>query len=514
MSEQYEEFTEIIERKEREHHHHGHEHEETKKEVTRLRVEITAAAASAAEYKRKLCDRDNELGGVRREVHELRETLSRVREEREETRALLEETRLSLTACEEERECARRDAGRHHGDLRAANQKYAELQASFSELTSRHESTHRELVSARQCISTFELEQHEWLHEKEELTEKLRKCNHRCDDYSHTVEEMKIKYEKKVREVLQLKEVITELECERDELRRRVDEKHCKWEDAEDRCGKWKSKYEHSEREVISIREQLRVAETERTELHESLTKIREEMRVLVIEKQRVCDDHHHECTRSEERHRKIIVLQESLRRVESSLKEKSEAVHSLTERLERVVCERDEAQSRCADLAIEIEHFEASIVSLKAEIVVVTEKHDGACEKLRECEARYETVCESVTEYHEGHSEFEYELTTLRTMLRDARDQKEKAIVARNAADHERDEAVALYEKKCRELERYEEQVSHHLHSHTHSHSHGRSETRRTVSRSGYEASIVEASNFSEVPSIAEVATMAEVSY
>ncbi|KAK6066037.1 hypothetical protein SCUP234_09249 [Seiridium cupressi] len=87
------------------------------------------------------------------------------------------------------------------------------------------------------------------------------------------------------------------------------------------------------------------------------------------------------------------------------------------------------------------------------------------------------------------AHSEFEYEISTLRTMLREAREQKETAIIARNAADHERDTAVARYEEKCRELERYEEQTSQHLHAHGKSEGGSRRVSRRVLKTSNGEA-------------------------
>jgi len=73
--------------------------------------------------------------------------------------------------------------------------------------------------------------------------------------------------------------------------------------------------------------------------------------------------------------------------------------------------------------------------------------------------------------------------------MLREAREQKEKAIQARNSADRERDDAITRYEEKCREMERFEESMSGHLHTLSHAASSaGRRETRvvkRTASSS-----------------------------
>ncbi|KAK7997219.1 hypothetical protein PG989_005259 [Apiospora arundinis] len=469
MQEQFEEYTEIIESKEKEQSQHHHEHEEKKKEISKLRLEISTALASVHEYKKKLTDRDTDLGNTRRELHEYKEVATRFRSEHEEMKRSLEAIQLKLTSSEEERSHAHRDAEKHHGDLRNLNQKYSELHASFVELTSKHEATHKELISVKQAKSTLTQEKHEWLHVKSELDESLRKANHKCHESSSKIEELTKSYEKKVHEVHRLKQTVSEFECERDELqhsmeelKRKADERHSKWEDAEDRCGKWKLKYEHSERESASIHEEIRHFEAEKIELRETISKKVEELRVTIIEKDRISADFHAEHKKAEEHYRKINLLQETIRRHETNIKERTESVRTLHERLERLETERDDARGKCGDLTIEVEQLHASVISLKAEMTVIHEKHESVCEQLRESESRYEEVCVTMAEYTEGHSaEFEYEVTTLRTMLREAREHKEKAIEARTSSDRERDEAIIRYEEKCRELERYEEQMS-----------------------------------------------------
>lgn len=75
--------------------------------------------------------------------------------------------------------------------------------------------------------------------------------------------------------------------------------------------------------------------------------------------------------------------------------------------------------------------------------------------------------------------------------MLREAREQKERAIAARAAADRERDEFVAKYEDKCREMEKWEESRSSWLHSHGHARGEGRSvSSKTTVTRNGASSS------------------------
>ena len=104
--------------------------------------------------------------------------------------------------------------------------------------------------------------------------------------------------------------------------------------------------------------------------------------------------------------------------------------------------------------------------------------------------------VTETIENKDDGVGELEFEIESLRTMLREAREQKERAIAARATADRERDEFMTKYEEKCRELERWEESKSSYLHSHGHSHSYsggGSRTTSRMVSsstRNGFSSS------------------------
>jgi len=178
MYERFDEFTEIIERTEKEKHSHNHEHEERKKEITKLRLELTAAINSSSEYKKKLSERDTEIGHCRREIAEFKDNYTYLKTEHEEMKKSLEETQLKLVATEEARCRFEDDAKKHHGDLRSLNQRYIELQSSHEELTSKFESTHKEVVQLKHSNSVYKKEKHEWMHEKGELEEENRKCKH------------------------------------------------------------------------------------------------------------------------------------------------------------------------------------------------------------------------------------------------------------------------------------------------------------------------------------------------
>ncbi|KAH7371300.1 hypothetical protein BKA66DRAFT_379786, partial [Pyrenochaeta sp. MPI-SDFR-AT-0127] len=482
MYEQFEEYTEIIERHEREQHSHNHEHEERKKELVKLRLELTAAIGVSAELKRKLTERDNELGEVRSELAELKDVYKYLKEEHEETKTTLEETRLKLVASREACHDAQEDAKKHHGELEILDLKYSELQTSHTELSSKFESTSKEISVLKQSNSVYKKEKNEWLYEKGELEDRVRKCNHRNDELKRKVKELTESFEKKKHELTETiekkkhelheaTETLSKVKYEKEELHQKVkelkhelEEEHSRWEDAEDRCGRWKLKLEHSEREITSLTEELRVVQIEQTELRETVTKKTEEYRRLVIEKKQIEKDYHGKCKESEDRHRELLMIEESLRRSESTLKEKTELIHSLHERIERIERDRDEARGRCGDLEIELSAVQTSIVSLKIEIETITADRNKFREKFYECERKYEEVYESITEYHEGRGNFEYEITNLRAMLREVREEREKAITMRISADRERDEAIARYEAKSREMDKLEEAFARHL--------------------------------------------------
>lgn len=474
MYEQFDEYTEIIERHQREQHSHHHEHEERKKEIAKLRLELTAAIAVSAEYKKKLADRDSELGESRSEVAELKDVYKYLKEEHEETKTTLEETRVRLVAAKEACHDAEEDAKKHHGDLESLDLKYVELQGSYTELSSKFDSSSKEVTSLKQSQLVHKKEKNEWLYEKGELEDGVRKCNHRNEELKRKVKDLNETIEKKKHEIHQVTETLSKIKYEKEELHQKVkdlkhelEEEHSRWEDAEDRCGKWKLKSEHCDREMTSLTEEFRIIQTEQTELRETITKKTEEYRRLVIDKKQIEKEHHGKCKESEDRHRKIIVLEESLHRTEVTLKEKTESIHTLHERFERIERDRDEARDKCGNLEIELSTLQTAIVSLKVEVDTITAERDGFCEKFHECERKYDEIYESITEYQEGHNHFEYEITNLRTMLREVREEREKAITMRIAADRERDEANSRYEAKCRDMDKLEEAFARRFHGH-----------------------------------------------
>lgn len=467
-----EEYTEIVERTERESHTHTHEHEERKAEITKLKLEITAALTSTAEYKKKLSDRDCELADIKIELAEARDVYKYLKEEHESTKSTLEETTSLLIAAEKRCKHAEDDARRHECELHDLKESYSELEEKHSETVSKYESTKTEYHSIKKSFDVLKKKEEEWQHERAELHEDVRKCNHRHEETKRKLKEMQEHYErfekehsetveKKEREIRELHETSSKLRIEKKELEERIkvitrdyDDEHCKWEDAEDRCGKWKLKWEHSEREIVSIREELRVIEIKQTELRETVTKKTEEITKLKRSCEHFERDYHSKCKELSQCHSDLLVAKETIRRHESTIKEKSEEIHTLSERVERLHSECDSHRGRCENYAAEATSLEALIVSLRLEISTASSEHESTLKKLHECETRYHEVCETYEEYQEGNSGHEYQISKLHSMLREVREEKERAITARIAADHDRDDAVVRLEAKNREFQ------------------------------------------------------------
>ena len=134
---------------------------------------------------------------------------------------------------------------------------------------------------------------------------------------------------------------------------------------------------------------------------------------------------------------------------------------------------------------------FEKEIAILKEKLALALRQHgesidarDNARRELDEFKVQYEETIESIESYQESGQELEFEIESLRTLLAEAREQKERAISARNSADRERDQSIAAFEEKCRQLEKFEEQKISQFHSLQKSEGNRQSGSSRIVSR------------------------------
>jgi chromosome segregation ATPase len=220
-------------------------------------------------------------------------------------------------------------------------------------------------------------------------------------------------------------------------------------------------KYEHIKREVVSVKEKLRDAEVERNELRSSVERSLEEHRLVVVERDQIKEDLDDSRRKSGDAQRQITVLQDSLRRAELTVTEVRSEVQSLTERNKLLIREGEESRNKHGQISIELSGLRQQLAHAQAEIRTVVDGRDRAYRELNDWKHKYEEMTETITEFRDDSGELEMEIQSLRTHLREAREQKERAISARISADRERDEYVSKYEDKCREMERYEESNS-----------------------------------------------------
>jgi len=463
-----EEVTEEFQRKDAEHSHHGHEHGERKRQIEKLILELTAAMTAIAEHKKKLADRDRDLQSVRHELHELHSSVSLTHTDRERTKTELEGAYAKLKMCEDERDSARLDADRHHNELRNLLREHTEVKSKYNEASSKFEFTRKEVLALTDRIKVFELERDEHLHEKDRLHDELKRLRFRADDTTREFTELTERHDRVQRELHKLKETIRLIETERDDfsitienLRREVKAKATGWEESDARCDDLTLKHEHIKREVVSLKDKLRDVEMERTDLREAVERSREDHRLIVIERDQVKQDLHDEQRKVEDGHRRVNVLEESLRRSELNITEIKTEIITLTERNKVLHREGDESRGKHGHLTAEIASLMEKLALFEAEISSLKYARDRAHSDLNAWKHKYEEITETITTYEDSSAEFEFEITSLRTLLSEAREQKERAIAARYAADRERDEYITKYEEKCREMERFEENAS-----------------------------------------------------
>ncbi|KAJ4377252.1 hypothetical protein N0V83_000075 [Neocucurbitaria cava] len=463
-----EEVTETLERQQTEHLHHGHEHGERKRHVEKLLVELSTALAAVTDHKKKVADRDHELERVRAELTELRTTVARSHGEHDKTKAEIEGLYAKLKACEADRDSARQDSHKHHGDLRSLLREHTDLKSKHEETYTKFESTRKEVLSLTDRIKIFELERDESLHEKDRLQDELKRAKARAEEGSRDLISLTERHDRVQRDHHKVKETIRTIESERDEhalsienLRREVKAKATGWEESDSRCAEVTLKYDHIKREVISVKEKLRDLEVERSELRDAIDRSREEHRLLIISRDQHIQDLDDERRKTVDAYRRITLLEESLHRAEQAASATKSELSTLTERNQLLVHEADEHKSRHAHLTTDNSELHAQLTTLQAELRSVTHACDRAHSDLAAWKHKYEEVTETITSYDDSAVEFEFEIESLRSLLREAREQKERAIQARYSADRERDGAVQRYEEKCREMERWEESHS-----------------------------------------------------
>lgn len=210
-------------------------------------VSVSTALASVSFERKKVVERDHELSKIRREIEEVRETVTRHRTDYDRVRGELEALQLSFQTVESERDGARDDSDRHYRELQKVIRERTEISSRLTDITTKHETSRKEVLSLHDRIKMHGLETEERVHELERLREDGRKARLRADESAKEVLEVTERHDRVSRDINKFKETIRVVEQERDDhahtiehLRREVKTTLAARDDAEEKVsGTW-----------------------------------------------------------------------------------------------------------------------------------------------------------------------------------------------------------------------------------------------------------------------------------
>lgn len=120
--------------------------------------------------------------------------------------------------------------------------------------------------------------------------------------------------------------------------------------------------------------------------MQEKIIRELDEHKCLLTKRKQLERHFHGKCKEWRDLHRGILVVRELLRRIETTIKEKSKLMHTLYGRIERTKRDRDEARD---DFEAEPIVLQSGIGSLKLDIGTVSAKSESFREKFHERESR-----------------------------------------------------------------------------------------------------------------------------
>ena len=323
------------------------------------------------------------------------------------------------------------------------------------------EPTQKEITQLKHANLVYKKDKQEWILEKEKLEEGNRKWKHTNEKLEHRTREMEESYEKRVRE---LEEGFEKVRKEREELKANVknlttklNDEQRRQEDAEENCKKWKSKYEHLERENLTTQDEIQTLRATNAKDSETITKITEEKRSLAAQKKKQEEDYHQASDLAKEYHRQITAHKETIHHMETTIKEKTELIHTHIERIKRLEGERDTAENRCRDLDTTLSKRSSTIHELNMRITNLTSECDALNEKCAELEDRCDEMYEEFTETTTGSTYFEAENEKLLGRLSEACKERDDAILTRTTLTHQLRKAEEKFETLRKEMETQE---------------------------------------------------------
>lgn len=473
MVEQINEFAKDVERRDGEKYIHGNEIIERKKHIERLMLELSTAVAGVTAEKKKIVEREAELDRTRTELREIRESATHTQVDHDRLRAENETLSLSLRTAQGDRDSIKVEAERLQRELHKTTRERTEVNARLADVTTDYDLSRKEILSLNDRLKFYDVEREDSFQEISRLKEEARKARIGTEEVSKNLLEITGKFERQSHEILKLRDAIKMIEAERDESSHRMELKirevqsiTVHRDEANDKVAEMTTKFEQLRRELVVLKGKLRDAETERLSTLEIIEKTREQHRLILIERDELGDEVSTARRRADDSQRQVVLLTDTLRKAEQTATDIRSEVYSLTEKYKNLERERDDWRGKNAGLVTEITDLRAQIVIFDSEMRTVVEARDRVRDELNRRNQDFEEITETMTTYKDDSGELEFEIQSLRTLLRESREQKERAIAARNSADRERDEYVVKYEDKCREMERFEESAASNYHA------------------------------------------------
>lgn len=373
----------------------------------------------------------------------------------------LDASRTAILDRESERDVARSDADKQRNDARILLRENSELKSKVSELVSALEQSRKENVTLHDRQRTWERERADLLFDMDRVKEELRRMTSYRDEANSELHDAINRGDILQRDLLSVKESIRRVELERDEhvttverLRHDNNHKSTRIIEIEALYAEISLKLEQTKREVTDKLERISYLDNDLSTLRSQLETKQEEWRLVIIERDTARDEAETERRKLTDQGRQITSLQDTVHRSESTISELRTENLRITETLREAERERDNARQRHGPLEQEILSIREKLTIAITESENLLNARDRAQKELEDCTYELTEVTETMGSWHDDSEELKTEIESLRTLIRDLRDQKERAISARNSADRERDDCVQRYESKCREFE------------------------------------------------------------
>ena len=443
---------------------HSNDQEQMKILVEKFEIELKETRNTIGSLKKTITSRDSELERRRTENREIRGKISLLNIEYEKLKVDMEYKKAQIKELEKNGDRMKTELEKTRTESRDLQRKTVDLQSRICSLENKLESATDELATSKERCWKLEQEQEEYLKEKDRLEEALKRAEKNAEELFEKQQELTGRYNGSQTDLIKHKELLRIAEQERDALRIEVSDLRRVSDDKEKELDRNRGissglslEKMRLERELSLAKNKFAESEKREDELKKSLNQVLEGNRLVVIERDQLQEELRGHQNEVDELKCRIDVQDESILRQEEIVAKLRTENHTLTERVNSLVCESEQNTTKIQHLESELKEAKEKFLVVQKENIRLIAVRDRCIKEANEWKCKYE-------EYYEAGddgTDLEFEIESLRTLLREARDQKERAISARQTADRERDEYATKYEEKCREMERSGESKS-----------------------------------------------------